>query len=547
MKKKIKPLPQWVYDQFADPAVHVIHMPKGDFHLQRTGQVNETQGLLLQRSNVAVHFGGCTLWVNPADGANSGFFPVQIASSTVTTPTYSPPPTQGGSPTRHLSHVTGAITAVTTQLTMDPAELVTVQPGEVVLIWAGVTPSDPVEPAAFIPATVQSVSNGVITFTEPLGTAITNYGSLAGLTAVTVPGLYWKIGAWGTYPSPANFSKGFGLDHGLERFVGGMAHDIALHDLTLMLDPVIDPQKMPNAMWDVSVLAAKNVTLTNVTITNPHSNVLHFWRAFDVLVDGVTLTGSGSNKIWNTQISEAFALCAWGGDGVTWRHVTIAGTDIAAVNTEVGLGHVWLDGLDYDVAFTALRNYASSPTIINFQATRDDPRITNASLRARTTGGTSHIYMSYDPMRLEGALVFPGEALTSVFDFGYQKFPVLTGTVTINGVEYGPAQTTSRTETIISGPGFVDVPLSGLVTSARLRVTTPGDARAVTDSFGNSYWVPGQGDAWIALAANHWHAIGVGSAALAAYVNKYLRVWLNSNASAPDAIVEIETTYLPSV
>ena len=528
------PLPQSVYDQIADTNIAVINMPHGIYTLPGSAP------LVLRRSGVVVNFSGCTLLVNPADKANDGFYPIQVASITITSPKY-----PGGPGSRYLAHLVGSISERTTQLTMDPAEAVSLTPGERVLIWAGATPSDPVEPAAFIPATVASVdSKGVITFSAPIGKNIVNYGSLAGMSNATSSSLQWKIGAWGTWPSGANFSKGFGTDHGLERFVGGMVHDVTFNDLTMRLQTV-DAAHSPNAMWDISTVAVQKFTLRNASIVNPHGNSVHFWRSFDALVDGATFSGHGQSKIWNKSMSEAFALTAWGGVRLTYRNVTVTGTDIMAFNTEVGSDNIVVDGLNFDVEFTSARNYASSPTVLGFHAPANRPRITDASIHAVTSGGSAHGHYSYDPLDFYGNLGFPGSSLTAWLDFGYQKFPTLNGTVTIDRIVYGPGITLTTNVTLLHGAGSrTFTPCEGIYTTARFRITTLGSLRSVTDSFGNSYWTIAQTGAWVPLASNNWQNIGPGITALSNYLGKDVRFWFNS-PSVADAVAEFEFTYLP--
>lgn len=525
-------LPPSVYDDWANTNLAVVTMPTGVYTLPGSAP------LVLTRSGVTVNFSNCTLLVNPADKANDGYTPIRATSTTITTPTW-----PGGPGTRYLSHLSGSINPCTCQLTM--VEPVPLAAGETVLIWAGVTSSDPVEPWAFIPATVANVgANGVVTFTGPLGKAVPNYGSLAGVSNVTEVGLQWKIGEWGSWPSGANFSKGFGLDHGLERFVGGMVHDVVFNDLT-MSNIVVDAAHSPNAMWDVSAVAVQRFTMRNSHITNPHGNTIHLWRTFDALVDGATFSGTGRNKINNSLISEAFALTAWGGDRLAYTNIAITGTDMTAFNTELPINSLDVNGLAFDVEFTSARNYPSSPTILNFHAT-NRPRITNASLRAITTGGSEHSYYSYEPLDFYGALAFPGTSLTTWFDFGSQKFPALKGTVTLGDVTYGPAAALTSTVTLLHGAGSRDLtPPEGIYTAGRFRLTTLGSVRAVTDTQGGTYdWTALTNGQWVVVLPNRWHQIAAGDAALASYMAKAIRFWFNA-PSVADAVVEFEATVLP--
>ena len=529
------PLPQSVYQQFADPSVSVINLPSGTYTLPGNAP------LILHRSGVTVNFSGCVLEVNPADKANDGNYPIQVASTSITSPTY-----PGGNNSRYISHLTGSISECTTQLTMDPAEAVSLSPGERVLIWAGVANSDPVEPAAFIPATVSSVdSRGTITFTAPLGKNIYNYGSVTGIINATIPSLQWKAGAWGSWPSGANFSKGFGIDHGLERFVGGMVHDVVLNDITLNLQTV-DAAHSPNAMWDVSAIAVDGFTIRNASINNPHGNTVHFWRSFNTLVDGATFTGHGQNKIWNTTMSEAFALTAWGGDHLAYNNVTITGTDITAFNTEVGSSDISVNGLSFDVEFTSARNYASSPTIFGFHSPATTPKITNASVHAVTTGGSNHAYTTYDYIEFLGSLTFPGSSLTAFFDWGYQRHADLNGTVSLNGITYGPKASVAATITLLHGAGSrTYTPPEGVYASGKFRVTTLGSLRGVTDTQGGTYdWNAVSTGQWVTFLSNRWFSIGPGDSNLAMYLSKGIQFWFTS-PWPNDSVLEFEFTYLP--
>jgi hypothetical protein len=79
---------------------------------------------------VTLDFSNSTIFIDPENGANSGYYPITISSTQK--------PSGFGSPQRTPSHLHGQITPSTTQLTMDPSEIVDVQPGEVVAIWGGV-------------------------------------------------------------------------------------------------------------------------------------------------------------------------------------------------------------------------------------------------------------------------------------------------------------------------------------------------------------------------------------------------------------------------
>lgn len=540
-------LPQSVYDQWADPSVAVINMPAGSYRLRADPGGVGIQALVLRRSNVTVNFAGCTLLVNPSD--TYAAFPVQATSQSVVSPTWPPSPNTGP-PNRYISHLTGAITTGTTQLTMASNEIVPVQPGETVLIWAGVTPTDPHEAAGFIPATVAAVNcnTGLITFTAPLGKNIVNYVNAAGLMAVSESSQHSKIGDWGTYPLPSNFSKGYGTDHGMERFTGGMIGNVTFNNLTMNLDLVTTLANMPSTMWDVSAVAVNGFTLNNASILNPHKIGLHLWRSFNVAVNGYSLTGEGLGKIWNANKFEAVAVGIWGGEHFDFDNVSIAGSNIVFTITEVGVGDVSVDGLAYDVVFTDARDYAAS-TVFNWAALLDSATIRDVSLEVATASGPGpHIYFSYAPIIQEGYLRFPGASLTAIFDWGYQRSITLNGTVGLGGIEYGPKISVTNQITVVHGQAVqtLTVP-EGVYTAARIKVVAAGDMRSIQDSYGNTYWATGGTSAFVDVNPGNWKSIPAGAPALAAYMTKQLKFWMNNAGSLADGTVTFEYTYLPRI
>src|SRR5262245_54962596 len=121
----ITTLPSSVYTDIANTALAQVTVPRGRYTVP--------SDFSIQRSNLVLDFRGSSLLHTP--DTSSLFYVNTPTDNTFTDP---------ASPTRHLTHLTGTITPSTTQLTMDPAEIVGVTPGEVVQIAAGVNTSDPV-------------------------------------------------------------------------------------------------------------------------------------------------------------------------------------------------------------------------------------------------------------------------------------------------------------------------------------------------------------------------------------------------------------------
>lgn len=538
------PLPQSVYDDFADDGVSTITIPSGHWYLPYTDQV------YLNRSNVTVNWGGSVIHIDPSDGGDNLFVPIQVSSTPDTATKYTPGP-GGGAATRYISKCTGTITTGTTTLTMDASEVVTLTPGDIVLIWAGVTTTDPVESAAFIPAEVASVNVGtrVVTFTAGLGKNITNYVNSAGLQAATDPDLWYKIGDWGTYQgADTNFSKGYGTTHGIERFVApGFIHDITFNDLSLKLDTVVKAD-MPSGMFSVFVSGVQNFTINNTTAVNPHGqSIIHLWRVFNGLVDGVTITGTGSGlQTFGVDTYEGCGFTIWGGDGLVYRDLSIIGTDTTAFNVEVEAANIEVDGLYYDQTFTSAREYTSPPVILGFFSQATPPVLKNISLYAVTTGGEWHTYTSYAHLVSEEDFEIRGSSPTRPFDWQYQKNLDLDGTFTVGGVTYGPAITDTLDYTIVHGASVRTPSLPvGIYTAITLQVLTYGDLSAVTDSFGVDYWTDLASNAVFPLAADKWHQITPGDSNLLDYVSKVVRFYQHNAGSTSDATVRFQVTYLP--
>ena len=544
----IAEVPQWVYDQLSDPSVSVINMPQGTYRLLGASVVNGAIPLGVYRSNVTVNFKGFTLQIDPAEMRTGSYYPFVVAGVSDTFDTFPPIAPGRNAPTRYISQLSGLITKYTTQLAMDSNEVVDVQPGEKVLIWAGVSYSDPYEPESFIPATIASVDpvTHVITFTAPLGEDITNYGSLANLATNVDPSMQFKIGEWGTWPTGADFSKGYGVNHGMERFVnaGGMPSNVTLNDLTMNIAPETDPNLMP-FMWDVAVIAASNVTINNLAIQNPQGNSIHLWRSSDILLNGVSFTGAGSSKIYDGVATNAQDIDMWGVNRITMKNISISGTDQAGFNTEIEPDNITLDGFNYNVTYTGnFPNYPQGAMVFGFQTQKHPPLISNARITTTMVGGLAPTYTQYDPLTFNGELAFLSP-LVSYFDWGYQRHSNLNSTIVLDGVRYGPPVTETKTVTIPGhGNAFMDAPLPrGVYTAIQFQVPNMGDIRDISDSFGNHYTSQAQSGGWVQPAPSGWFQIAPYH--VSDYMNKYLRFWENGFSNARDGSVTLQYTYLP--
>ncbi len=532
-------LPQSIYDQFGDPSVSVINMPSGTFDL--------VKWLWLPRSNVVVNYGGCILNCDPvqAQVANS-LYPIRVRSIPKGVIFATSP---GGNIKRDKSHLLGTVTKATNQLTMAHGEIVDVQVGEEVLVWAGVDKGDPAEAFAFVTATIQAVDyqSGLITFAAPLGIDVPNYGSLDGVRVVTNPSLWRKIGTWGSFPTEENFAKGFGTDHGLERFTGGMVHDVTLNGIDLRLPTMVGVPMagIPTDSWGVSAIAVNRLKINGLKVDNPLSGASLLWRCFDSEVNDLVVTGQGFTKSSSTVVTGAGAAALWGGKNITYNRVSIHGKDIGVLDTQAGSGGIVMNDLDYDVEFTALRTYKATSLLFAFQSVRDWPKLNNAVLNVGWTGGLRPGYCSFVPMLFDGRVVFGGSSLINYFDLGQSIFPKFDGTLVVGGIEYGPQAMRTETLTIPYNAAVSPVSLQpGLFISSRLRVKEPGKMVALYDSWGRQIW----GNTWKNPADWKpflWNSIEPGDAALKEYTNKKFNAYFNTATPHKPATVEFNYTYLP--
>lgn len=536
------PLPKNVYDQFADPSITAITMPQGRFMLTRNLPV-------ISRSNVKIDFGGgCVLVIDPAkyDTPNE-LYPIRVQSVSKDTIFGQSP---NGGVFRRVSKLSGEIKATTTQLTM--MEKTDVRVGETVLIWAGVDKFDPVEPYGYIPVTVASVdAAGVITFTKPLGRDIPNFGGLDALRAATADALRYKVLPWGQWPDSSNFSKGYGAEHGMERFDGGMVSGVTITgNPTFDIAPIAG-LNLPNGSWLISTSAINGINIEGVSVNNPVGNVLFHWRSFGVRASDIRISGQGKSKVWNTKIQDAGVIAMWGGDDLRFERTNINARDVTVIATETRASRISIKDLVYKCEFTSARDYPSAPQILGFYSLQDTPRIINASFDVAWTGGSKPAYQTYWPMLFDGQLKFAGPALQLAFDWGASRQHQFDGTVTIGGVEYGPQQ--MKTETVkidyVQPTQTFNLPMNaGLYLKGRFRVKSRGDLVKVHDNMKTSSYPNALSGEWVPFDSNGygaWYSLEAGADSLATYKNATFFFTFANTAAKMPAVVEFNYYFLP--
>lgn len=534
-------LPSTFYDDLANASLPVVTAPAGTYTMITRAYIG--------RSNVTVNFSGCIIEADPNTATWSNeFYPFQITSGTKTDEIFDESP---GGTDRIDSGLTGTVTAATTQLTMLSGEVPTgLSVGETVMLLLGIDTSDPVEPYIYRAATIAAIDGLVLTFEEPLGVDVPDYVDQAGLEAEVDESLWDKIGDWGEWYGDSNYKKGYGTSHGMQRFVGGMVGNVTINDLTMNLTFNDNPSTLPNGKWTLSCYAVRGVKINRYTTNNPTGNNLHLFKSFDVEVNDYVVTGEGYDET-GSLLAACNAVGIWGGDKLTFNNTSIHATNVTFIAEEVGTSGILINGMDFDVTFTSARTYPSQSVILNFTSVIDVPVVRNSTWKAVTTGGSSHGWDSFSPIKYTGRLKYIGPSLTTTFDFDNLKNPDWSAidSVQIGNYAYGPLQSISQSVTLIDDGVIDDVEIPGIVLKvARFRITTLGDLRDITDSFGNPYWSAatsgGAPYPWVSLEPGKWHQILSGASALSDYIAKKLRFWFNGGGTN-NAVIDIEYQYLP--
>lgn len=529
-------LPTSVDDDFADSGVSVITFPSGTWTLDR---------ILERNYPVTINMEGCTLEAAPdATAWGNAMYLIWIRSAPDTTIWDESP----GGTDRTMSKLSGTVVIGTTQLTMDAAEVpVGLAAGEKVLLVLGVDTSDPVEPYYYHRCTITDVNAGtrVITFDPPVPVNVPDYVDEAGLeAAMNNSSLNWKAEPWGDWPSDANFSKGFGTDHGLKRYDGGMLDGVTINDMTVNLSTTVGMAAGDITNGASLILAQDmvNLRVNRLNANNPLGSILALSRCFDAYYNGVTLTGQSVSKIGaSKQAGNAFDFS--GGDGLTFNDITITAKDCTLYNAQANSRNLRFSEVDYNVEYTSHRNFASAPAILGSYSVLNAVQL-DGRVKATTSGGTAHTLHAGD---LDfGRFIYPQNPLTALFDFRSTSFIEFSDLCQIALKGYGPRGVEDYTETILHGANFRDILFPEMVLpGSRFRITDYGDLRALTDSFGNSYWAAAASNAWVELTATHWFIIGAGTTNLSNWQGKYLRFWLNNAGSTADATVEFEFITMP--
>lgn len=523
-------LPQSFYDDLANASLSVVNAPAG------TWTVPATAPVVIARSSVTVNFAGCVLeTIAAAAPWGNQHYPVKVWSNTNST---------GNPGGRFVSRLTGQITPTTTSLTM--SEVVTVTPGETVLIHAGVNLTDPAEPETYIVAEVASVSGSVITFSQPLGKSVAVYGSLAELEALTGPSNAYKLGPWGQVYSGLLFSKGIGLDHGMERFTGGMLHDVTINDLTIQTSYDENISTFPNGNWLLSFVATYRARLNRMNVINCTGSAVHLWRTFDTQVDGVSLSGDHLGKVWNTNFFAAAAFTIWGGDQIDISNTRIRGRDAIVVNQEVSPDAVTFRGVDVDVEFTSRRNYASPSQLLGLYAARRTPVVRDASLRM---SGSNCTYYSLNQIDFVGTLEIQSPRASNVLFYGYGVEPSYSfEQIVIDGRQFSSPKTRLVSVELVSNGWVLEYQMPpGIYETARIRgVSAVGGAVNVIDGYGNNYTAAISGTSWVGISS-HWQQLGV-SNSVDQYVSasKFI-VTFGAGTTGQVTRFEVEYTYHPEV
>jgi hypothetical protein len=518
----IKALPQSVYDDIANPAVPTINVTPGRYYLPTAIEI--------ERDDLILDFQGSGIYAAPNALVEAVWKPFVVQSE---------PITFQASPFRQPSQLTGEIDAGTTELEMHASEIVDVEAGEDVLIWAGVDTSDPAEPYRFIHATVDSVDGTTITFAAPLGFDVPTYASEAALEAVVSPALHYKIGTWGV-DYGENYHKGLGFDHGLMRYVDGNRTDnVTIKNLAINVTMPTSTAQIPNAGNAVAffIRDTEDITLENISANNIVGDFIFQWRSKDLTVNRAYLTGRGIQNIFSNVTYVGHFYAGWGGENLTFNDIYINGTNLSLTETEINPGNMRFQNVLYDVNFDGTLTYqpVNDVPITSFSsATFGYCEINNwdCSVTGSDTFFASGFQLS--PMTLDnftlhtdaGTLLWSlslGDPAAGEIEY--------TGDINIDDLNFGEFIEDTETTVVPSGQ-WVRLP-QGLYRYARFRVTVQGNSS-------RAYGTPAD---WTDLDEDAWENLRPIADSAQAYVDEteFFMQWSGGSA----ATLEWEVGYWP--
>lgn len=337
-------------------------------------------------------------------------------------------------------------------------------------------------------------TNGLwtITFTEALGQAVTQYGSVAAVKAATDPSNYSKVddsGEWGVDLGGA-INRGTGDGSGLVRFVGGaINHGITFKNWRIETQyPGSDYTNYPTTSFLIYAADVDDFTLENIVFDGIVGSGLHTSRAFNTTLNGITATGLGAARQPSGLIG-ANLWSSWGAGQRTGENITMyATTNIGFCNFEVAdeqidfsnltFSHCTFDSsglLNDNAQFLGLFNTVYDTITVN-GATVD-------SITISLNGSSPTWWQSSDKVpTFSGTVEFTGSVLPVYLELATAPY----STLKINSVPYGPKATDSHTYNLtISGSSAITLP-TALYKSISVTVTS-GTVTNITEAYGTSH------------------------------------------------------------
>lgn len=318
------PVPAAAYTDLA--AGRSVRLPPGTYRVPQANLLNfaaASQGITgagVGKTRLLVECGG-----------NSGYCIRAVSAY----PTAGSP--QGFGEYQANGTVTPSTTSLTFPGTMPPGLAI----GSTVVLTLGIqATADPAEPERTLVVTVTGLSGSVVSF-APLGVTVTNYGSLAAVTAfLTAEGLTSqlpKVATWGAVSADGHFGRGWGQQHGVRLLptpltncrVGGL-------DIVWPVDAATQ-----NGAFGIFGRNAPGLRVSDVRFVDPMGYGVFWWSCPGGRAANLTAVGQGRG--YNIQ---GFGLTQF---QATYDHQVVNSVidcnDCQLVNAEGDTGNVLFDGV----------------------------------------------------------------------------------------------------------------------------------------------------------------------------------------------------------
>lgn len=467
-RQALPPVPAQVYADLA--AGRTTFVPPGTYNLPSTRRLKFTApGQKLIGSGV-----GVTRFVCESAGSQTGGIDVATNVNFGTA---------GGVGWGYCEFpLVGAVAADTTTLNVVGPLPAGLGVGSRVVLKLGLqVREDPQEPERTVYAVVAALTAQRITFADPLGVAIQDWGTLDAVRAACRDDEQRiKVGKWGFTSPTGVFSRGTGLGHGLILLDGPLLTgcEVGGFDVVYPAD-----QPVADGGIGVKVMFAPNCRVRDVRFVDPNNYCIQVFSSPGASVSNATAVGAGRGYWGQAQLLQVYAT---GGHLFTDCGVSASGTIV--IDAEGDLGDIALVNTVCHSA-PAAGAEPSRMQMLAFHGVRHG----KTEVRGYSDDGTNWTWNTSSSGLILSDMRFPN--VVDPFPIGPNaclNAPKLWG-------DYGSAWRTEMAAiplaAINGGAGVLTLP-DGLYKSARVRFVANGVAVTNVDPLQGPSWVKDNLGGW---------------------------------------------------